>query len=191
MNNERIDEQGSVPGLPVILETINPETGEVIEIDLGRSLTIKDFLASKGVPDRYGRSILVEMGLLHLEAGRLRLKAEHVSDRLGNRMHMKGSKHPFDVLYPSGQAWVEERWDEAKAAVDARKAQGSPTFQAASLAMDEYREWRGEPMTTQMQVCWLLDHFPDLTVSEVADVLSVTDAIVKKWSAARAKQRQR
>lgn len=185
---------GGVPGLPVVLEIIHPETGEITEVDLGRSLTIKDYLASMGVADRYGRDILHEMGLLHSEDGRLRLQPEHVTAGLGQRLMKKGGKYPFDALSPTGQAWVEQRWDDAKALVDARKAAVSPLAQEASQALAAYQDWRcewdNEPMTVQMEVCWLLDHFPGLTIAEMASILSATQAIAKRWSAKRTQQRR-
>lgn len=184
---------GGIPGLPVVLEFIHPDTGEVTEFDLGRSLTSKDYLASRGVTDRYGRDILHEMGLLHTENGRLRLKPEHVTAGLGLRLMKKGSKYPFDALSPTGQAWVEQRWNDAQAAVDARKATVSPLAQEASQALAAYKAWRlgwdNQPMTVQMEVYWLLDHFPSLTAAEMASILSTTTASVKKWSATRSEQR--
>lgn len=171
-------------GLPYILETTDPTTGKVISFDLGRSMTLTEFTDSMGVPKRLGRSILLEMGLLQSEGGRLRMKPEHQAAGLGMRLRRKGTRHPFDVLFPAGQTWAKERWSSAKAAVVA------PRLSIPALALQSYREWRGDPLTTQMEVCWLLDHFPKLTTGDIASVLQVTESIVKKWSARRSHQRE-
>lgn len=170
--------------LPYVLETTDPHTGEVISFDLGVSMTLTEFTDSMGVPMRLGRSILVEMGLLQSEGGRLRLKPGHQAAGLGMRLRQRGGRFPFDVLSPAGQAWASERWSSAKVAVEDRRGG------AAGEALSSYRQWQGETLTTQMEVCWLLDHFPELTTREIAGVLSVSESIVKKWSALRSRQRE-
>ncbi|QRG05621.1 hypothetical protein EZH22_21570 [Xanthobacter dioxanivorans] len=170
-------------GVPYVLETADPVTGEAISFDLGVSMTLSEFTDSMGVPLRLGRAVLVEMGLLQSEGGRLRIKLEHQAAGLGMRLHKKGTRFPFDVLFPAGQAWAKERWSSAKAEVERHR--GS----AAALALQAYCDWRGGPMTTQMDVCWLLDHFPELTTRDIARVLSVSEAAVFKWSSLRTRQR--
>lgn len=174
-----------------MLETTDPTTGEVISFDLGVSMTLTEFTDSMGVSMRLGRSILLEMGLLQSEGGRLRLKPEYQAAGLGMRLHKRGSRYPFDVLFPAGQTWAKERWSSAEAVVEARRGG------VAGDALRSYREWRAhqlagarEPMTTQMEVCWLLDHFPELTTREIAGVLLVSESVVKKWSALRSHQRE-
>ena len=176
--------------VPYVLETIDPTTGKVVFHDLGVSMTLTDFTHSMGVPLRLGRSILAEMGLLQLEGGRLRLRPEHQATGLGMRLRKKEGKFPFDVLHPAGQDWAMERWSAAKAVVEAREATAAPVVREAAEALQSYREWRGRAaMTAQMDVCWLLDHFQEITTREIAAVLGVTEAAVFKWSALRSRQR--
>lgn len=176
--------------LPYVLETIDPLTGKVVSFDLGVSMTVSEFTDTMSVPMRLGRTVLVEMGLLQLDGGRLRLKPEHQAAGLGMRLRKKGTRFPFDVLSPAGQTWAKERWSSATASIEARRAVASPTVREASAALQKFCELRGiAPMATQLLVCWLLDHFPTLTVIEIADILSATESAVKRWSARRSTQR--
>ena len=44
-------------------------------------------------------------------------------------------------------------------------------------------------MTTQMEVCWLLDRFPKLQQHEIATLLDVAPSLVNRYAKTQAKQR--
>lgn len=169
-------------------ETYDRDTGELVALDLGLWMTLAEFTTLMGVGMRSGRLILAEIGLIEIEDRRYRLKPEHEHAGLGKRLRSKGSRFPFDVLSPAGQAYAKQRWDAAHERIVQRRS-GSPLTRQAADALTEFSARRSEPMSVQMGVCWLLDHFPYLSTREIAAMLSVTEAIVFKWSAKRTVQR--
>ncbi len=40
-----------------------------------------------------------------------------------------------------------------------------------------------------MEVCWLRDHFPDLTQDEIAGLIDVPQSLVSRYAKTQAKQR--
>lgn len=162
-------------------------TGELVNLDLGLYMTLTEFTDLMGVPMKLGREVLNEIGLLALEGGRFRLKEEHARAALGRRLKTKSSKFPFDALSPSGQSHARARWDAALKSVLERRSR-DPDVEGAEKALKEFREQRLGPLTTQMEVYWLLHHFPKLSTRSIARILHVTDAIVFKWSALRQRQ---
>lgn len=171
-------------------EIFDRTTGEVVALDLGRWMTLTEFTTLMGVGIREGRAVLAEIGLIHREGNRYRLGSSHERAGLGRRLRGRASRYPFDALSPSGQAYARERWAAAHAAVVHRR-KSTPAIVRAGEALEAFRARRAAPMTTQMEVCWLLDHFPSLSTREIAGFLTVTEAIVFKWSAIRSRQRER
>jgi hypothetical protein len=171
------------------VETFDRDTGELIALDLGLWMTLTEFTTLMGVDMRLGRLVLAEIGLIHTEGHRYRLKPEHEATGLGSRLRAKNEGYPFDVLSPAGQSHARDRWAAAQGTVVARR-QGSERHQQAAQALASFAALRSEPLTIQESVCWLLDHFPNLTTRETAAILNVTNAIVFKWSALRSEQRQ-
>jgi hypothetical protein len=168
-------------------EVFNRQTGELVEVDLGEWMTLTEFTDAMGVGMKLGRAVLLEIGLIGVEGGRFRLKREHEASGLGRRLKAKKSKFPFDVLSPAGQAYATARWSDALAAVEtARSAEDqTPTVMAA---LNDFRKQRSDRLTTQMEVCWIIDHFEGVSTRTIARVLNVTEAIVFKWSSVRSRQ---
>jgi DNA-directed RNA polymerase specialized sigma subunit len=61
---------------------------------------------------------------------------------------------------------------------------------AASIALKAFQETRREPMTTQEEVCWLRDHYPDMTNTDIAKVLGVSKQLVGRYVKQAEKQRR-
>jgi predicted XRE-type DNA-binding protein len=102
----------------------------------------------------------------------------------------KGIKHAFDVISPAGQAWIDERWADAVAVVEAR-ASGSK-LQAPRSELKTFQTSRSRSeMSVQVQVCWLADHFAALTQDEMALLLDVSQPIVSRYMNTRADQRSK
>lgn len=168
-------------------EVFNRQTGELVEVDLGIWMTLTEFTDSMGVGLKLGRTVLLEIGLIGVEGGRFRLKREHEASGLGRRLMAKKSKFPFDALSPAGQTYAKARWSDALAAVEtARSAEDqTPTVMGA---LNDFRQQRSDRLTTQMEVCWIMDHFEGVSTRTIARVLNVTEAIVFKWSSVRSRQ---
>lgn len=168
-------------------EIFDRATGEIITLDQGQWMTLTEFTALMGVPMRLGRAILMEIGLVEIEGGRIRLKREFEQRGYGRRLKTKRARFPFDALSPVGQKYARERWGAAAAKVMAERSAEADVV-AARDALDCFSRMHKVDMTTQMSVCWLLDHFPNLSNRKIARVLDVTEAIVHKWVAKRNRQ---
>jgi len=59
----------------------------------------------------------------------------------------------------------------------------------ARLALDAFKAQRTGAMQTQEEVCWLLDHFPAMTLTATAKTLGVTTSLVHRYAEKRNKQR--
>ena len=162
-------------------------TGELVTLDLGLWMTLKEFTDLMGVPMKLGRAVLQQIGLVGLEGGRLRLKQEHVEGGLGRRNKTKASKFPFDVLSPAGQHHARPLWDKALWVVLEERGRDREA-EEADKALQSFMTGRFEAMTTQMEVSWLQDHYPGLSTRSIARLLHVSEAIVFKWSAHRQRQ---
>jgi predicted XRE-type DNA-binding protein len=64
-----------------------------------------------------------------------------------------------------------------------------PILREASEALARFKAGRRSEMTTQMEVCWLRDHFPDLTQDEIAGLIDVPQSLVSRYAKTQAKQR--
>jgi hypothetical protein len=171
-------------------EALDRASGDLVTKSLGEWITVTEYGQAKGEGPRQTRAILKEMGLLAPEhfgpSGnvRNRLTPRAVALGLGKRLHPKGGKYPFDVLSPSGQLWADERWTEASREVAAR-SQDSPTKRLAKMRLEEFIKGRRTAMTTQMEICWLIDHFPDLSQSDVCEILGVPKQTVSRYASLR------
>jgi hypothetical protein len=127
--------------------------------------------------------------MLQSERKRLRLTPKAVALGYGKRHdNPKKIKHPFDVISPLGQkiiaenlGWVMEDMDQEK--------RSKPQFQVASQALATFKGKRQSEMTTQMEVCWMRDHFPDLTQDEIAGLLDTPQSLVNRYAKTQARQR--
>lgn len=173
---------------------LDRSTGDLVPVDMGEWLTVTELGEHYGVGRNKIRSILQQMGLVKPEGqhGRLRLTPEAVRRGLGKRHDKpKSGKYPFDVLSPAGQALIASRWQETIAALDA-SAQHDPLLREARSALSDYvaerRHHRLSEMEPQMQICWLLDHFRDLTGEHISKIVGVTHQLVSRYADRRAKQ---
>ena len=176
-------------------EILDRSTGELQTISLGRWLTVSELGAQYGVGPRQVRTVLRDLDFLYLPGGsakrRHRISPWAVEAGLG--LHhdcRKGVSHPFDAISPAGKAWIAKRWSYAWAAV-----QGRQMFDAvarARAALDDFKTSRDRrDMSTQMEVCWLADHFPELSQTQMAVAIDVTQQLVSRHMKMRAAQRQR
>lgn len=145
-----------------------------------------------GVGRNTVRSILHHIGILGQEGrhGRYRLPREFVQRGYGHRIDGKGRKHPFDVLSPLAQQLIDEQWEQARIEVEEERT-SSPHMAAAASALADFKKVRLRDLEPEQEVSWLLYHFPSLTLTDVATILSVSRPLVSRYSEKRAKQRER
>jgi len=112
-----------------------------------------------------------------------------VQQGLGKRHdNPKKIKYPFDVISPLGQKIIAENWAWVLTDLEGEK-RSNPQIQVASEALTTFKKARRSEMTTQMDVCWLLDHFPRLKQDDVATLLDVAPSLVNRYAKTQAKQR--
>jgi hypothetical protein len=97
------------------------------------------------------------------------------------------SKYPFDVISPKGQRLIEQVWSEAYDDYEAER-RGDGQIAEALSALDAFRR-RRRSMTTQEEVCWILDHYPLLSLQQVASIVEVDRALVSRYAKRRADDR--
>ena len=177
-------------------QILDRSTGELVTVSLGDWVMVSDLGDLYGVGRKTVRVILRAMDFLHVEGGgthqRHRLSTWVTAKGWGKRMEPRYGT-PFDVIGPEGQAWIAERW---QATCDRLNAERSQPSLVAGVALaqfandrDSYRRLTGqEPMGLVEKVSWLIDHFPDLSQSEMASILMVTQQLVSRYVNARAKQ---
>lgn len=177
-------------------EILDRSTGELITVSKGDWITITELAGLYEIGPRKARSVLRHMNFLGLMGGR-----DHVRHRIepwaveagfGRRNKPKaGAGIPFDVISPEGRDWIEARWSRALADVEA-EAQGSHR-EAARLALIEFQEGRlhQRPLAVHEAVSWFLHHFPDLTHTDMASNLDVSQQLVSRYVAERIAERQR
>lgn len=170
-------------------EVLNRETGELQTIDLGNWITIRELGEMHGYGRRETTEVLRRLDVLQVEQGdrvtRHRLAAWFVERGYGRRLKRKTDKYPFDVVSPDGQEWINELWSLAVDDLDREKT--TIPVEEARSALASFSEGR-HLMTVQMQVCWLADFFSGLTQEQMALVLSVSQQLVSRNLAIRAKQ---
>jgi predicted XRE-type DNA-binding protein len=166
---------------------LDRSTGQLID-------TREEWLMVTEIGERYGvgsrrtRAILHHMGLLQREGGRYRLTEQAVKKDLGFRHDKTKSGRPFDVISPKGQALIAEVWDSTVADFEADLARNSSATEARE-ALDKYKANTLGPMTTQMEVCWLLDHFRRLSHDDIAELLGITQPLVSRYATTQTKHR--
>ena len=65
-----------------------------------------------------------------------------------------------------------------------------PILREASEALARFKEGRRSEMTTQMEVCWLRDHFPTLTQDESATLIDIPQSLVSRYGRLQESQRK-
>ena len=170
-------------------EVLNRKTGKLISVDLGNWITIRELGEMYGYGRRETTEVLRLLEILQVERGdrttRHRLAAWFVERGFGKRLKRKADNFPFDVISPEGQEWIAELWSIAVEDIE-RQRTAIPVEEARS-ALAAFQAGRRE-MAVQMQVYWLADHRPDLTQEHMALVLSVSQQLVSRNLALRAKQ---
>ncbi|MBT1155692.1 hypothetical protein J1C56_08810 [Aminobacter anthyllidis] len=179
-------------------EVLDRAAGDLMTASLGNYVTVTEYGATKGVGPRQTRAILSHLGLLHeeLEASksgrsrvaRRRITLDAVKAGLGKRLYPgKPGSYPFDVLSPEGQAWVDQRWDEAAKSIKA-KIVANPMSMQAKADLDRFKASRGSEVSTQMEVCFLCDHFPDLPQVDICRITGASPRMVSLYVNTRADQ---
>lgn len=173
-------------------EVLDRATGDLKEVSLGEWITVTELGEQYGVGKRKIRSILHHMGLLQSEGqhGRYRLTAHAVEQGLGKRIEKaRKSKWPFDVISPEGQRLIASIWHETVADLEHERL-SDPLVQAADAALQAFKAQRFTPMETQQVVCWLQNHFSDLTFQQIADLIGVERPLVSRYANQQKKRRQ-
>ena len=170
-------------------ETLDRTTGDLRIVDMGNWVTLTELGQHYGVGSRKIRSLLFHMGMLGSEGGRFRLTPKAVQQGLGKRHdNPKKIKHPFDVISPLGQKVFAENWAWIAADLEGEK-RSKPILREASKTLEGFKKGRLSEMTTQMEVCWLLDQFPKFQQDEIATLLEVAPSLVNRYAKTQAKQR--
>jgi hypothetical protein len=170
-------------------EQLDRSTGELHVVSLGDWITLTELGERYGVGERKIRTILHHLGMLQPEGGRYRLTTHAIAQGFGKRHdNPKKHQHPFDVISPLGQQIIAENWGWVIADLE-QDRRSTPRLRAASGALEEFRKSRAVEPTTQMEVCWLTDHFAKLTPCEIAYVVGVPHPQVYRYSNLRFEQR--
>ncbi|ESX85342.1 hypothetical protein X756_22640 [Mesorhizobium sp. LSHC412B00] len=173
-------------------EVLDRKTGELVRFSKGEWITITEMGTSFRAGPRKARTILREMGVLQIEDrgghSRQRLARWVVQRGWGKRLQPKGS-YPFDVVGPEAQQWIAERWVETADKLHANTSKGESG--SAASALQRFKAGRLHPMRTQQEICWLIDHFPSLSQSEIASIVEVSQQLVSKFAGIRQAQRDK
>lgn len=173
-------------------EVLDRQTGTLKTVSQGEWNTITEIGEFHGVGPRKARSILRQMGVLQIETrgrvSRHRLCRWMVDQAWGRRIEKKGTV-PFDVIGPEGQRWIAEKWAESLEKLEETSL--SAHVRKASVALERFKAHRSGPFGTQMAVSWLADHFPDLSQSEVAALLDVSQQLVSRFQTVRYQQHRK
>ncbi|WP_156386007.1 hypothetical protein [Devosia sp. Root685] len=155
---------------------------------MGDWITVTELANMKGVGPRRTRAILAELGFLVSEGHGRNLKlrlANWVTERGWGKRQRSYRGTQFDVIGPDGRRWIEHRWDDAVGEFSALSTLG----QTARDHLAAFRERRLNPdMPVQEQVCWFAFYYPDLSQTEKARIIGVTQPIVSKYEAIRRRQ---
>jgi hypothetical protein len=175
-------------------ELLDRRTGEMTTINIGDWITVTEFGDLVGAGPRKVRTVLRDLEFLAVEGGRdhnrHRITDWAVRDGLGRRINpTKRMTAPFDVISPTGQEWLKERWSAALSKADDRVARVD--VRSAKLALVEFQTSRSRlDMPVQESVCWLADHHPLLSQDDVACILDITRQLVSRHQLVQAKQRR-
>ena len=175
-------------------EILDRRTGELITVGLGNWITLTELGVVYGVSPRKVRTVLREMDFVYVPGGGAK-QAHRISKwalSCGFGRHhprSKTVKHAFDVISPTGQDWIAERWADALERVDARSR--SPAIDSAREGLLAFKVATGrDTMKVHEEVHWLADHFGGLTQSEIASILDVSQQLVSRYLNIRSKQRE-
>ncbi|WP_336485667.1 hypothetical protein [Methylobacterium nigriterrae] len=164
-------------------EVLDRQTGTLNTINIGDWITLTELGGLHGVGSREVRTILRQMDIISIEgrgkSTRHRLQPWFVERGYGKRIRPQKGRYPFDVIGPEGRAWIESRWTEAAAAVEATRSGPTATEAEAALTAFQAREGRS-PLSVKQSIYWLCDHFPDLMHTEIAGILSVSQQLVSR-----------
>lgn len=170
-------------------EVIDRKTGEIISVSSGDWMTLNELADVFRCGRRRLTAILREINFLQIEYdghyNRHRIADWVINKGWGKRHYCKGSRFPFDVISPDAILWLIDRWEQA---VSDYEAKANDHVIQAKQALQGFQEGRSNPMTVQMQVCWLADIFPEFTQKDMAEVLEVSQQIVSKYLEKRSKQ---
>lgn len=172
---------------------LDRRTGEFTEVSAGDWITVTELGDMKGVTARQVRTILREMEFLYVEGGRAhnrhRLMPWVIQQGLGRHIPAKPPKvrYPFDVIGPQGKTWIEARWINTLAKMEARPSRS--VVEQAREALNTFQERRLGRLNVHGCVLWLCDCYPDLTHTEMAGILDVTQQLVSRYVDIRSRQR--
>ena len=93
------------------------------------------------------------------------------------------------MISPLGQKIIAESWDWVVADLEQEK-QSKPLLREASEALKRFKEERRGGLTSQMEVCWLRDHFPTLTQYEIATLIEIPQSLVNRYARLQESQRK-
>lgn len=165
-------------------EILDRSTGHLVTVSIGDWITVTELGERYGVGPKQIRAILHHMGLLQPERGHYRLPHWAVRKGLGRRHERPRSGYPFDAISPLGQRLIDEAWEATVADYEAsRRAEAG--IDKAKSALEAFKASRQHPMTTQEEVCWLLDHY-DLPYETIARIIEVDRALVSRYAKRRA-----
>ncbi|KEY05889.1 hypothetical protein I5770_01100 [Brucella sp. BO2] len=176
-------------------EVLNRTTGDLETTSLGNWITITELGKKYGTGPRQTRTVLKQMGILETRytgsshIHRQSLTDQAVQNGLGKHLiPKKKGQTPFDVLSPKGQQWIADRWAEAVTALDKAKTDDARLNRVVSR-LEAFKAKRKMPLTPQMEVCWLIDHYPDVSQTDMGVILSLPKQTISHWVKLRAKQR--
>lgn len=174
-------------------EALDRSTGELVTRSIGDWITVTELGELYGVSRIRVRAVLRHMDFLYVTGGqahqRHRLTPWVVQAGYGKFIPAKKAsrRYPFDVISPTGQQWICERWAGAVAALDAQASK--PLLSEARAALDAFQQRPGRaPLNAQGQVLWLRDHFRDLTDTDIANVIGVTQQLVSRYTSLQRRQ---
>lgn len=166
------------------------ETGEVRRISIGEHLTVTEAAQRFGVARSSLVKVLLYLGVFQKEfdavAGEHRYRLRPEAEKKGMGYRIMGPHGPFDVLAPTTLEWLEEDLKGFLAAATA-----NPDAIAALQALDTFNSGRLHKLDTEGKVRWMVDHFPDVPVSQVAKGLGVSASFVHRCMRKREDQRCR
>jgi hypothetical protein len=169
-------------------ELLDRSSGDLRIVDLGNWFTVTELGQRYGLGPKKICSVLHHPEMLQTEGKRLRLTRKAVELGYGRRHDFpKKHKYPFDVISPLGQRVIAENWEWLLADM-AEEEHSKAILWEASEAMASFKESRRSEMTTQMEVCWLRDHFPNLTQVEMATLLDIPQSLVDRYVKLQARQ---
>jgi hypothetical protein len=176
--------------MPYTTELLDRSTGDLRFVDLGNWITVTEFGQQYGLGPKKIRSALHHLGMLQVEGKRLRLTSKAIALGYGRRHDFpKKHRHPFDVISPLGQKAIAENWEWLIADIAEEKS-GKPILREASAALESFKKGRVGEMATQMQVCWLRDHFHRLTQDEIATLVDIPRTLVNRYAKLQERQRE-